>query len=56
MSRHSASFEVERPVPAEVAQELLPRPDIKSEAALPAPLLFLFNRQHFSIPAAGNRF
>src|SRR5437763_15092666 len=38
MSRHSASFEVERPVPAEVAQELLPRPDIKSEAALPAPL------------------
>ena len=38
MSRHSASFEVERPVPAEVAQELLPRPDIKIEAAVPAPL------------------
>ena len=38
MSRHSASFEAERPVPAEIAQELLPRPDNKSEVAMPAPL------------------
>jgi membrane fusion protein, multidrug efflux system len=37
MSRHSTSFEAESPVPAEVAQELLPA-DNKSEAAAPAPL------------------
>jgi membrane fusion protein (multidrug efflux system) len=37
MSRHSTSFEAERPVPAEVVQELLPA-DNKSEAAAPAPL------------------
>ena len=37
MSRHSTSFEVERAVPAEVVQELLP-PENKSEAAAPAPL------------------
>jgi membrane fusion protein (multidrug efflux system) len=35
MSRHSTSFEAERPVPAEVVQELLPA-DNKSEAAAPA--------------------
>jgi len=38
MSRHSVSFEAERPVPAEAAQELLPSPDNKSEVAIPAPL------------------
>jgi membrane fusion protein (multidrug efflux system) len=37
MSRHSTSFEAEHPVPAEVAQELLPA-DNKSEAATPVPL------------------
>jgi membrane fusion protein (multidrug efflux system) len=37
MSRHSASFEAEHPVPAEIAQELLPA-DNKSEAATPVPL------------------
>jgi membrane fusion protein, multidrug efflux system len=37
MSRHSTSFEAERPVPVEVVQELLP-PDNRSEAAAPAPL------------------
>jgi len=37
MSRHSNSFEAEHPVPAEVAQELLPADD-KSEAATPVPL------------------
>jgi membrane fusion protein, multidrug efflux system len=37
MSRHSTSFEAERPVPAEVAQDLLPA-DNKSEADAPAPL------------------
>ncbi len=37
MSRHSTSFEAEHPVPAEVAQELLPA-DSKSEAATPVPL------------------
>jgi membrane fusion protein (multidrug efflux system) len=37
MSRHSTSFEAERPVPAEIVQELLPA-DNKSEAAVPAPL------------------
>jgi membrane fusion protein, multidrug efflux system len=37
MSRHSTSFEPERPVPAEVAQELLPA-DNKDEAATPVPL------------------
>src|SRR5277367_483901 len=36
MSRHSTSFEPERPVPAEVAQELLPAN--KDEAAAPVPL------------------
>ena len=38
MSRHSVSFEAERPVPAEAAQELLPSPDNKSEVAIPVPL------------------
>jgi membrane fusion protein, multidrug efflux system len=37
MSRHSTSFEPERPVPAEVAQELLAANN-KDEAATPAPL------------------
>jgi membrane fusion protein (multidrug efflux system) len=37
MSRHSTSFEAEHPVPAEIAQELLPA-DNKSEAATPVPL------------------
>jgi membrane fusion protein, multidrug efflux system len=37
MSRHSTSFEAERPVPAEVVQELL-QADNKSEAAATAPL------------------
>jgi membrane fusion protein, multidrug efflux system len=37
MSRHSTSFEAERPVPAEVAHELVPA-DNKSEAATPVPL------------------
>ena len=37
MSRHSTSFEAERPVPVEVAQELLPA-DNKSEAATPVAL------------------
>jgi membrane fusion protein, multidrug efflux system len=37
MSRHSTSFEAERPVPAEVAQELLPA-DNRSEAATPVAL------------------
>src|SRR5437868_5060929 len=37
MGRHSASFETERPVPAEAVQELLPA-DNKSEAPTPVPL------------------
>jgi membrane fusion protein, multidrug efflux system len=37
MSRHSTSFEAERPAPAEVAQELLPA-DNRDEAATPVPL------------------
>ena len=37
MSRHSTSFEAERPAPAEVTQELLPA-DNKDEAATPLPL------------------
>ena len=37
MSRHSTSFEAERPAPAEVTQELLPA-DNKDEAATPVPL------------------
>jgi len=37
MSRHSTSFEAERPAPAEVAQGLLPA-DNKDEAAMPVPL------------------
>jgi membrane fusion protein (multidrug efflux system) len=37
MSRHSTSFEAEHPVPAEIAQELLPA-DNKSEAATSVPL------------------
>jgi membrane fusion protein (multidrug efflux system) len=37
MSRHSTSFEAERPAPAEVAQTLLPAGN-KSEAAIPVPL------------------
>src|ERR1700730_2218225 len=37
MPRHSTSFEAEHPVPAEIAQELLPA-DNKSEAATPVPL------------------
>jgi membrane fusion protein (multidrug efflux system) len=37
MSRHSTSFEAEHPVPAEIAQELLPA-DNKSETATPVPL------------------
>jgi membrane fusion protein (multidrug efflux system) len=45
MSRHSTSFEAEHPVPAEVAQELLPV-DNKSEAATPVPLT--------AVPAARN--
>src|SRR5438132_3127374 len=38
MSRHIVSLEAERPVPAEVAEELLPRPDAKNEVAISAPL------------------
>jgi membrane fusion protein (multidrug efflux system) len=38
MSRHIASLEAERPVPAEVAEELLPRPDTKNEVAISASL------------------
>jgi len=38
MGRHSTSFEAERPVPAEVAQQLLPA-DNKSEAATPVALV-----------------
>jgi membrane fusion protein (multidrug efflux system) len=37
MSRHSTSFEAKHPVPAEIAQELLPA-DNKGEAATPVPL------------------
>ena len=38
MSRHSTSFEAERAVPAETAQELLPGPSTTtSEVAIPAP-------------------
>ena len=38
MSRHIASLEAERPVPAKVAEELVPRPDTKNEAAISASL------------------
>ena len=44
MSRHSTSFEAERPVPAEVVQELLPA-DNKSEAAAPALLPAVLDRK-----------
>ena len=37
MSRHSTSFEAERAVPAETAQELLPGSTTTSEVAIPAP-------------------